>query len=358
MSDSTSQYPGDRQPSPSAFADAAAWVARLHGPNRTLEVENGFRRWTEMNPDHASAFEAMTAAWEATGKLPKTPFPRLSRWQRAGYREGFIRSAVAVGVVAALAVGVMLHLQGTRGVATAVGEQRVLVLDDGTRVVLNTATRVVVKYDRNIRKVVLKAGEALFEVAKRPGWPFVVEAGDRKVTALGTSFIVREDERRLSVTLVEGKVTVSPVEPDARSASSYPTSNEVGQGGISWIPSAAQSKSTSQQEAQSLTLTPGQRLTFDISELPKIDHPPLDHITAWQRGLVDFENTPLGDAVAEMNRYSVVKLVIESSQTAAIPITGVFRAGDASSFAAAVARIYRLQAMEDIHEIRLKAAEH
>jgi len=53
--------------------------------------------------------------------------------------------------------------------------------------------------------------------------------------------------------------------------------------------------------------------------------------------------TRLQDAVDEMNRYSAVKLVIEDPQAAEIPVSGIFRAGDSTRFAQAVAETYHLR---------------
>lgn len=76
-------------------------------------------------------------------------------------------------------------------------------------------------------------------------------------------------------------------------------------------------------------------------------------MTAWQRGQVVLDSTPLADAVAEMNRYSTVRLVIEEPGAAAMRISGVFRAGDSADFARAVARTYRLHVVDRQGEIIL-----
>ncbi len=309
-----------RHPSPAEFAEAAAWMARLHGPNRNLQVERGFRRWLTADKAHAAAFEAMTATWEATGRMPQKPFPRISRWQRAGYREGFLRSAAAVAAVAVLGLAVLFLSRSDDAVATRVGEQRTLTLEDGTRVVLNTDTHLEVNYSEGERRVRLRNGEALFEVARHPGRPFVVAAGEREIQALGTVFVVRRDRDRVAVTLLEGKVAVGAGESSRESSS---------------------------------ILSPGERLLLTRGAAPAIDRPPVDKVTAWRRGLVDFEDTVLSAAVQEMNRYSTSRLVIENPQTAQIRINGVFRTGDSASFAAAVARVYRLQVIEGHDEIRL-----
>src|SRR5688500_9675305 len=105
MSVNTNQRIDECEPTPAEYAEAAAWIARLHGPNRTAGVERGLHRWLNGSPEHVAAFEAMNAAWEVTGKLPRASFPRVSRWQRLGYRQGFIRSAVAVASIGILALG-------------------------------------------------------------------------------------------------------------------------------------------------------------------------------------------------------------------------------------------------------------
>lgn len=291
---------------PEQVDEAAVWMTLLHSSGRDLHTERGFRRWLAANPSHAAAFEKISTAHEVTGGLPRGPFPRLSRWQRAGFREGFTRAAVAMAASMALAImGAYFYWHST-GVATHVGEQRLLALEDGTQVHLNTDTRIVVDYDKQARRVELKSGEAYFDVAKEgPDRPFVVRAGGREIAALGTAFLVRQDERRLSVTLMEGKVSVG-----------------------------------------TRILQPGERVTFVHDRAPELDRPVLDKVIAWRSGHVDFDRVPLGEAVAEMNRYSATPLVLERPEAARIPITGIFRAGATRSFAVAVTEAYRLQMVE------------
>jgi transmembrane sensor len=314
-------------------AQAAAWVARLHGPNRTEEVEAGLRRWLAESPEHAAAFELLTDTWEKSARLRRRPIERIASWEKVGFRMSFSRAAVATMAVAVLAVlGTIVYLHSD-AVVTNVGEQRTLTLEDGTRVYLNTNSRAVVHYDKKLRQVNLEKGEALFEVAKRPEWPFVVTVGDRQVTALGTAFIVRRDERDLAVTLVEGRVTVSPVQFGSTGVPTRP-----GEGA-----STVLERTPDPEAAAVFTLSPGQRLTLAGRAPPKVDRPPLERVTAWQRGQVAFDDTPLADAVAEMNRYSTTRLVVEDPSTSAVRVSGLFRAGDSTDFARAVAKTYRLR---------------
>ncbi len=326
--------------SAAARAEAAAWVARLHGPSRTPEVEAGLRRWLADDPEHEAAFEHLTDTWEKSARLRRRPMEQIAGLERTGLNLTLPRAALATLVVASLAIaGTVLYLR-TDAITTAVGEQRAVTLDDGTRLTLNTDSRAVVQYDRTQRRVKLERGEALFEVAKRPDWPFIVSAGDREVRALGTAFIVRRDDQTLSVILVEGKVTVTPTNTPGLSAQL--------DGAMTRTPPGA-----SAAPSNGLTLSAGERLRLGRREPAKIDRPSMERVTAWQRGQVALDSTSLADAVAEMNRYSRALLVIENPEVAAIPVSGLFKAGDSENFAKAVAKSYRLEVREDAGRIIL-----
>jgi transmembrane sensor len=234
-----------------------------------------------------------------------------------------LASAAAAVVVA---VGAMLYFNHA-GVATGVGEQRSMTLEDGSRILLNTSTRLVVRYDEKIRRIELVKGEAQFDVMKNAQRPFVVTAGEREVTALGTSFDVRRDGHQISVTLVEGKVTVAPVVQSTDAVVPVQAKVEV--------------------------LHPGQRLTFTAGRAPRMDQPQMEKVTAWQRGQISLDDLSLADAVAEMNRYSTVQLQIEQPAAAALHVSGIFRVGDSLSFAHAVAQTYGLTVLEQGREILL-----
>ena len=314
----------------SMLSSAGAWLARLNGPLRTAAAEEGFQRWLREDPRHAQAFRMLTEDWHEMEELRrfasvviKAPGTSDRRECRPDMRK---RPSVLLATAAALglaAIGAIFFVHRS-GVATAVGEQRILILDDGTRVYLNTSSRIALEYDEARRAVRLDSGEALFDVARHAGWPFVVEVGDRKVTALGTSFVVRRDaDQRIAITLVEGKVSVSGT-PSA----------PVATGDVSAGSAAV---------AHAVTLTAGQRLILEQHEVPRVDLPDLGKVTAWQQGKVAIDNMRLSEAVAEMNRYSSLKLVIEQPQSAKLLLSGIFTAGESESFARAVAQTYGLQ---------------
>jgi transmembrane sensor len=340
------------RPSAEACAEAAAWVARLHGPNRSREVEAAWRRWMAEDVERAAAFELLTDTWEKSARLRRRPMEQIARWQTPGLGVRLSRLALATCVMAILAItGTFLYLSAGV-VGTGIGEQRTLTLEDGTRVYLNTDSQIQVHYNGHERRIDLKRGEALFEVAKRPKWPFTVNVGERQIRALGTAFLVRRHADDLAVTLVEGKVTVTPKSQisagkagtDLRKNASAHASN----GGVAAVGVAMMDESTA-----IFTLEPGQRLTLSESRLPRIDMPPIENVTAWQRGQLPFDHTTLAEAVAEMNRYSQLRLVIEDPQAASIEISGIFRVGDTLDFAKAVGKTYGLRVLEEGNAIVL-----
>lgn len=330
------EIPADR------LAEAGVWIARLHGGERDGALELGFKHWLKAHPLNGPAFEFATEVWEDSQGLRKiVPFAHEIRQPSQG-RSRRPLLALTAAIMTLVFVGAVLYFNREQGIATGVGEQRSMVLEDGTRVFLNTQTRLISAYDKHSRRVELTSGEAWFEVAKRPDWPFVVSAGNRRVTALGTSFVVRYDARRTSVTLVEGKVAVSVAE-DARA---QPSVTATGQN----------SSSTVATRPEVVTLTAGQRLTVATGGTPKVDTPPMDKATAWRRGQVVLDDMTLGDAITEMNRYSNVKLSVRQTQAAQVVVNGLFQAGDSLSFARAIAQAYGLRAVEHGDEIVLEGA--
>jgi transmembrane sensor len=192
---------------------------------------------------------------------------------------------------------------------------------------------VAVRYEKSLRRVVLDRGEAFFEVARHPDRPFVVAAGGREIRALGTQFLVRAEPQRLSITLVEGKVTVSGPATPAVSVSEnartiqVPPSNSAGTSSV-------------------VTLSPGERLTLASATVPRIDRPSIERVTAWERGQISFDNSRLADAVAEMNRYSRTPIVLHDPTVAGIRVSGIFEIGDSAYFAQAVSRLYHLRLLD------------
>lgn len=315
-------------PSNKARAEAAVWLARLRDERRSSGLEAQFQEWLGENEEHRRSFNRMTQVWEQAAKIQM-------RARENGSASRGVRNprfpAWAAAVVAALVPVVIITAIYWRNDAlvTGIGQRQVRLLQDGTRVVLNTDTRIEVNFDQHLRRVRLVRGEAWFEVSKRPTWPFVVSAGGEEIRALGTSFIVRRDnDQGLSVTLVDGRVSVAPVTRDDASAAQAPR-----------------------------ILVPGQRLIVVPHHAPTVDRPELSRVTAWERGRVEFDETPLADAATEMNRYNARHVTVPDAEVGQLRIGGVFRAGDSDEFVKIVTTALGLQADRNGSDIVLSRPE-
>jgi len=317
-------------------AEAAVWVARLHGPARSVQMERECLAWQARSAEHREAFERCTETWQdvpnvslaiayaavpGAGAANSSARGRPFRWAAAG----------ALAVVLA-GTGLLVQQWRDRGVySTGVGEQHQVLLDDGTRMSLNTGTRVRVDLGVERRSVDVEGGEALFEVGKDPKRPFVVRVAGSEVEALGTTFAVRftpEDAqpgRTLTVTLIEGQVAVRPSS----------------RGGGTGEPAAA----------QAVRLQAGERVRLSVASsagvVPRVDRPNIDAVMAWKRSEAVFDDAALSDAVAEMNRYNRTPIVLlDAPALAGLRVSGLYRTSDSAGFARAVAALHGLSVHE------------
>jgi transmembrane sensor len=339
---------GDPKVTPEIAAEAAVWVARLHGPSRTRQMEQEFRAWQAGSPAHRVAFERCTDAWQdipriglatafealAAGRAATGPAPKLRR--EAAWR--WITASAVAGTVAVCAV-LVLYWHGKNDYSTDVGEQRLVVLDDGSRMLLNTDTRLRVDFAAAQRTVEVSGGEAFFDVAKDARRPFVVRVAGSEVVAVGTAFSVRyvpgghaADE--LAVTLVEGRVNVRPAGHGAGDALA---------------------------PAQPVLMKAGDRLLLDRSShavaapaTAYVDRPNVEQVMAWKRSEAVFEDTSLADAVAEMNRYNRTPIVLlDGLASAGLHVSGLYRTSDSAGFASAVASLHGLRLRETAGRLEL-----
>lgn len=295
---------------------AAAWDARLRGAKATFRDRQAFHAWLEEDPAHQAAhdrLQATLAALRAHAELPE--LSALRDEARNSANEAWRRRVAAVfsgAVAAALLLVIVIFaqsepgaeiaalLQGDTIYATSPNERTRVTLADGSVVTLDSGTRLSARLGTSRRNITLLAGRALFQVAKDPRRPFVVKAGDRTITALGTVFDVRLASGELRVTLAEGSVAVRPVHP---------------------------SRGSTQQ-----ILKPRQQLVeIAGNALPELRTVDTDKALSWAGGQVFFEDEPLASAIDEMNQYSQLKIAVDPA-VADLRINGMFRTSNQAGF--------------------------
>lgn len=313
---------------------AAGWAARRLSGGASDEA--GFARWLAEDAAHEEAYARAEAVWRLMGEgagaddmlaLRREALARA----RSGHRRatGPDRRAIAAGIVAAIAAPVgglwWLRHRAQQGTLfqTALGEQRKLILSDGSRVTMDALSVMRVRYTAAERSIDLVQGRAYFEVAHDTSRPLRVHAGPRTVTAVGTAFSIRREPRETTVVLAEGKVAVSNHESAVTLAMMQP--------------------------GQTMLLIDGVRASGPKS----VD---LDRALAWRKGQVVFDNLALADAAAEMNRYSTLQVVVADPSLRKLRISGTFNTGESRAFVEAIQSYFPVRAQSTATTVELRAA--
>ena len=214
----------------------------------------------------------------------------------------------------------------TEAHSTVRGERSIASLADGSRIELNTATQLRASVTDERREVWLDAGEAYFEVAEDRNRPFVVHAGNHRITVLGTKFSVRRAGADVRIAVAEGRVRIE-----------------------------ANAESGESANAASHTLTPGATATVRGPETLVTAGSAERVLNAlrWREGMLSFDHITLGEAAEEFNRYNQRRIVITDPQTAATRIGGTFRADNIDGFVRLLEDIYGLRIERRADEVRI-----
>ena len=296
-------------PSDQALAEAAAWLVRLQNDERSAADVAAFQAWTAVDPSHATAFEAVSGTWDIIGALPHDMRGRMPTHPLVTRRRALVTAAGAAVAVA----GATAWLRGTAAVAyqTEIGEQKHVILKDGSRIFLDTNSRVEVKFDGTMRAADLQYGRVNFRTVADPWRPFIVSAATSRIVSAASSLDVTRDGAQVSVIVIQGTAEIErPDFPAAR-------------------------------------LTGGDRFQAVVNEAGQRDRPNLAPLLAWQTGQAIFENGRLSDAVAEMNRYSTTKLTIVNSDMGELRVSGIYAVGDNLSFANSVSRLLPVKIVQE-----------
>ena len=250
------------QPISDLSDDALDWQVLLHSGNASAADLARYRRWCALSPAHAEAAREAEALWQdightATAQAPAAVPARRKRHWAAGLAASLV--LLAAGVAGWQQAPVLLA-----DYRTGLGERQVITLADGSRVTLNSGSALSLAFSDRERRVVLDAGEALFETADDPR-PFVVDTAAEPVQGRAATFAVRHDGR---VVLARGQA-------------------QVGEHSLAVAPDA-------------------------------------DAQIAWQRGKLIFNGKPLGQVLAELERYRHGRIVLSDTKLAAMEVSGVF----------------------------------
>lgn len=307
--------------------EAALWVSRLDREGEDEDLRAQIEAWTAEDMRHAGAFLRAEAAWKmldraavlgsslgggaaldadarATHLHPasdeirrRAEKPRWAIWGGL--------SAAAAGLI--LAFAPMSWQNNGIEIETVLGEIRRVPLEDGSLAAVNTDSKLRVALKPEARHIVMERGEAWFQVAKDEERPFVVEAGDVRVRAVGTAFAVHMDDGDVDVRVTEGVVEV-------------------------W---------TVGQEALRKRIVSGDQLSISEKGVPQATPviEPLERALSWRDGQLIFDGDTLAEAVEKFNRYNDIKIIIKGDEIAKSKMVGRFRTNEIRAFSRAAAAL-------------------
>ncbi|WP_372006104.1 FecR domain-containing protein [Tistrella mobilis] len=290
--------------------DAALLDAALERFIRARDVDadpadrQALADWAAADPAHAAALARVEAMWGADAfatalarAVQPAPVAVVRRPRRAWPLALAASVLLAIGIGAAFDLPMRLRADAV----TATGERRVVVLADGSRVTLDTGSAISVTIDETGRHLRLLEGRAFFEVTPDAARPFEVAAGPAKVRVTGTAFAVGfTADDAVMVQVRSGRV-------EAGAAGSH---RALGAGDALRLDGAGPGIVTRPDPAQGL---------------------------GWLDGRLVFADRPLGEVLAELDRYLPGRILITDPAIAARRVTGNYRLDDPAGSALALA---------------------
>jgi len=342
MRDNVYPYPDAR-----AIEDEAAdWVIKLDGDTPpSPEQLDALREWLSRSPAHRKALMAMAHFWnnniltELSVPLGKKDADR-GKQDRLRWAVSAIAVTLLIVIAAILYTPWLLEDKNNGLYVTAVGQQKSIVLSDGSNVELNTNSQVNVRYTGEYRDIHLLQGEAYFDVAKDKERPFRVYVGNSRVQAVGTAFTVYARGADIDVIVTEGKVLL-----EALDAMMIPHSQR-----DLVFDEQAYDKSKHARElgllraGEKTTVMEGNADKATLAEIQEIDHEDVEQGLSWRRGFLSFNGESLGEVVEEISRYTTVTIEIAGPSLKNIKIGGQLQVGDTESMLDALEANFGLQA--------------
>lgn len=291
---------------------AMEWAVREADTGLDAPARAQFNNWREADIRHEGAYLRALAILHtvdaAASEHASSPAPvkfdaGLDRrfGKSANTRSWWISGALAAGLAVVLTFSFKPAEQHSELIATTKGEQRQVVLADRSSVKVNSSTRIEAAIGDEERRVRLIDGEAWFAVAKDPARPFVVEAGELRVRAVGTAFSVRRHARGTEVLVTEGVVEVW--------RDGGPVRTRLGAGELARADPSAARITTAREPRE------------------------IERALAWREGKLVFHDQTLDEAVREFNRYNARPIVVADPTLASATVVGQYRIDRPEQFA-------------------------
>ena len=294
-------------PTPDQEKAALAWLSLLHDQPSSGDQAT-FSRWLRADPAHVEAYAQAQVLWELS-EVPARQLANEEAQALQGYLDAMNRSkrsrvarwsgALAMAACLLLMISMGAGWQPSRWIddfgadyVSAPGEVKTVTLADNTQVTLDADSAIAVDYSHGERHIQLRRGAGFFSVA-HTGEPFVVEAGSGEARVLGTQFEVRLQPAGAQVTVLTGRVGVTP------------------------------SKNGQQQ-----VLIAGQQVAYADGIAEPLQAVDSESRLAWRDGWLNYYKAALADVVEDLGRYYPGRILLLNKEMGAKRVSGSFPSKD------------------------------
>jgi transmembrane sensor len=290
---------------------AADWCVRLHFDECTDADRADFRRWHDADPSHAVEYTNMCRIWQVSEQLPASlgvDRSARSRWSRR--LPLMARAAVVVAAVGAVwGIGWSAGmLPGSVRYFMAQEVRRQVLLPDHSQVQLNQRSDLVYLSFRDKRQVLLRNGEAFFDVQHDLEKPFVIRADNANIRVTGTHFNVWTGQELTTVTVTQGSVLASRNEG-------------------------------SDDNNQGTVLTAGMQAAFGPDRMLQLARIDPSRAAAWRNGKLMLDDVSLREALSLINRYLDVPLKLANSEVGDLRLGGTYETAELEHLVNALPKI-------------------
>ena len=329
--------------------EAKQWLLIINSGDASDSDFINFNKWLAAQPEHKDEYQRLESIWLEFDDIRDAVLNKYGQEANEQSKERSILQSflnavsfprfsltnVTMAGLATAAVAIVIYLPSktidiedefssssimlaSDLYSTGTGEIIPIALPDGSMIELGPQSRLEVDFSTSSRNIRLLWGEAYFKVAKDSNRPFIVVSGNGTIKAIGTEFEIRKGVRETSVTVHEGEVQVSTMSGKTR------------------------------QAVASKSLTAAEQVSYAISgPMSAIRNIDLSMESGWRNGRMIFNNQPLLEVVADLNRYGTTHISIADERLFDIEVNGVFKMGESEAVLKAIERTLPARAVRN-----------
>ncbi len=291
----------------STSEQALEWFTRLEDMPVKASVQLEFLNWCAENPENKQAYNKIVELWDSDVfvqalQIEEQRITHKKPVKSRRFMPGLaIAATLLIGVWGTFQSNILQRLSADQ--YTTVGQQYTMILSDGSSVILDTDSAISVSYNQHSRNITLLTGRAFFNVLPDTHRPFIVNTDQERIRVVGTRFTVNSETNK-PLTVQQGKVA-------------YRSNNS----------------------NKEITVIAGEHLqkTQNLPDVIKTD--PSTSVFAWTDGRIKFDNQPLAEIIAEIDRYQPGLILISKPSLASIRVSGNYKLNSPDKIITALAKV-------------------